>query len=285
MTLNAKQNKKNPDFPCLWSVPVTIKACHLRQHNIANTNISWGQGQKRFVFNGSCVFLVELLSVACWRRQIPALPFKTVSPCLRFPPALLGSVCSCRQLPVRLFTLALPVWVPDILFFSAVDTNFWAFLLEKGILFSRVGMTHLAWVKEEKNRKEMRVDVWPCGLKSVLEGIFRCKFWHAGALKATGDVLLNHLWVWRIDRRKKSARGFALCDKGDPVLRFALNHSPLCLCVFYCIQANEALKFPSFGSEQHFPETQPGKCVSAWQPGCGKTKGQRVQGILRHRTF
>ncbi|TSS60362.1 hypothetical protein Baya_12064 [Bagarius yarrelli] len=50
-------------------------------------------------------------------------------------------------------------------------------------------------------------------------------------------------------------------------------------------QANTALKFPSFGSEQCFPETQPGKCASAWQPRCGKTEGQRVQGILRHRTL
>ncbi|KAK7121531.1 hypothetical protein R3I93_022576 [Phoxinus phoxinus] len=35
-----------------------------------------------------------------------------------------------------------------------------------------------------------------------------------------------------------------------------------------------SLKFPSFCSEQHFPELWPGKCVSAWQLGCGKTMGR-----------
>lgn len=59
----------------------------------------------------------------------------------------------------------------------------------------------------------------------------------------------------------------------------------LCLCVFYCIQAKAALKFPSFSSEQQFPELEPGKCVSAWQRGCGKTMGQRTKRVLRHRTL
>lgn len=64
-----------------------------------------------------------------------------------------------------------------------------------------------------------------------------------------------------------------------------IHFESLCLCVFHCIQANTALKFPSFGLEQHFPETQPGKCVSAWQPGCGKTEGQRAKGVLRYWTL
>lgn len=83
---------------------------------------------------------------------------------------------------------------------------------------------------------------------------------------------------------REVSRGWAPCDKGGAVC-FALNRSFACVCVCYCIQAKAALKFPSFSSEQQFPEPQPGKCVSAWQRGCGKTMGQRTKRVLRHRTL